>query len=94
MPGAHKIGAAISGPRIAGGNFMDTTLFLIKNTGKTSSKRISGSDFAVRPRSGPGNVAEICALSPDTNLRFANLRFGNPRGLRELTPRSLNASDP
>ena len=30
MPGAHKIGAAISGPRITGGNFMDTTLFLIK----------------------------------------------------------------
>ena len=29
MPGAHKIGAAISGPRITGGNFMDTTLFLI-----------------------------------------------------------------
>ena len=28
MPGAHKIGAAISGPRITGGNFMDTTLFL------------------------------------------------------------------
>ena len=30
MPGAHKIGAAISGARIAGGNFMDITLFLIK----------------------------------------------------------------
>ena len=30
MPGAHKIGAAISGPRITGGNFMDTTLFLKK----------------------------------------------------------------
>ena len=29
MPGAHKIGAAISGPRITGGNFMDTTLLLI-----------------------------------------------------------------
>ena len=28
MPGAHKIGAAISGPGIAGGNFMDTALFL------------------------------------------------------------------
>ena len=27
FPGAHKIGAAISGPRIAGGNFMDTALF-------------------------------------------------------------------
>ena len=30
MPGAHKIGAAISGPRIAGGIFMDITLFLKK----------------------------------------------------------------
>ena len=29
MPGAHKIGAASSGPRIAGGNFMDITLFLM-----------------------------------------------------------------
>ena len=29
MPGAHKIGAAISDPRIAGGNFMDITFFLI-----------------------------------------------------------------
>ena len=28
MPGAHKIGAAISGPRITSGNFMDITLFL------------------------------------------------------------------
>ena len=28
MPGAHKIGAAISGPRITGGNFMDTRLGL------------------------------------------------------------------
>ena len=28
MPGAHKIGAAISGKGIAGGNFMDITLFL------------------------------------------------------------------
>ena len=28
MPGAHKIGAAISAPRIAGGNFMDIALFL------------------------------------------------------------------
>ena len=28
MPGAHKIGAAISGPRNMGRNFMDTTLFL------------------------------------------------------------------
>ena len=26
-PGAHKIGAAISGPRITGGNFMDTRIF-------------------------------------------------------------------
>ena len=29
MPGAHKIGAAISGPRIAGGKIMDTRSFLI-----------------------------------------------------------------
>ena len=28
MPGAHKIGSAISGPRITGGNFMDMRIFL------------------------------------------------------------------
>ena len=28
MPGAHKIGTAISGPRIADGNFMDIALLL------------------------------------------------------------------
>ena len=28
--GVHKIGAAISGPRIADMNFMDTRIFLIK----------------------------------------------------------------
>ena len=28
MPGAHKIGAAISGPGIAGGKLMDTRIFL------------------------------------------------------------------
>ena len=49
-----------------------------KNTGKTSSRRISGRDFAVRPRSGRENVAEICTLFPVTNLRFANLRCGHP----------------
>ena len=37
MPGAHKIGAAISGPRITGGNFMDTTLFLILRLSRASS---------------------------------------------------------
>ena len=35
MPGAHKIGAAISGPRIAGGNFMDITLFLTERMPKS-----------------------------------------------------------
>ena len=29
MPGARKIGAAISGPRITGGNFMDITLYSV-----------------------------------------------------------------
>ena len=29
FPGVHKIGAAISGPRIADTNFMDTRIFLI-----------------------------------------------------------------
>ena len=36
MPGAHKIGAAISGPRITGGNFMDITFFLRKQRFKNA----------------------------------------------------------
>ena len=39
MPGAHKIGAAISGPRIAGGNFMDTTLFLSNIRGENAQPK-------------------------------------------------------
>ena len=37
MPGAHKIGAATSGPRIAGGNFMDITFFFLKHVLQTPS---------------------------------------------------------
>ena len=40
MPGAHKIGAAISGPRITGGNFVDITLFLNSGGSKTLWHRI------------------------------------------------------
>ena len=36
MPGDHKIGSAISGPRIAGRKIMDTTLILIKLPPKSS----------------------------------------------------------
>ena len=46
MPGAHKIGAAISGPRITGGNSMDITFFLI--TGRNSTKKLCDRDFAER----------------------------------------------
>ena len=56
---------------------MQPLTYIFENAGKTSSKRIC--DTAVRPRSGPENVAAICTPSPDTDLRFANLRFGNPR---------------
>ena len=55
-----------------------------KNTGKTSTKWISVSDFAVRPRSGCKNVAETCAPSPDTNLRLTNLRLGNAWSNRRM----------
>ena len=33
FPGVHKIGAAISGPRIADKNFMDTRIFLKQEGG-------------------------------------------------------------
>ena len=42
MPGAHKIGAAISGPRITGGNFMDTTLFLTLGDHRDLGRALSG----------------------------------------------------
>ena len=58
------------------GNGAATNLRL-KNTGKTSTKWISVSDFAVRPRSGRENVAETCIPSPDTSLRLTNLPLGN-----------------
>ena len=51
----------------------------LRNTGKTSTKWISVSDCAVRPRSGRENVAETCAPSPDANLRLTNLRLGCKR---------------
>ena len=41
MPGAHKIGAAISGPRIAGGNFTDITLLVapvLRDTARLSQR--------------------------------------------------------
>ena len=44
MPGAHKIGAAISGPGIAGGNFMDITLFLNNDHARGWA---SSADYAV-----------------------------------------------
>ena len=47
----------------------------LKNIGKTSTKWISVSDFAVRPHFGRENVAEMCTLCPDTNLRLTNLRL-------------------
>ena len=41
MPGAHKIGAAISGPRIAGGkNFADTRIFLVRD-GPVARNRVA-----------------------------------------------------
>ena len=56
---------------------MQPLTYVLKNTGRTSTKSISVSDFALRPRSEPENVAKTCTPSPDTNLRLTNLRLGN-----------------
>ena len=45
MPGAHKIGAAISGPRITGGNFMDITLVLTCDHLRVARKSLAASNF-------------------------------------------------
>ena len=48
MPGAHEIGAAISGPRIAGGNFMDITFFFL-NKHQVDSKKALLRNVPVTP---------------------------------------------
>ena len=48
FPGVHKIGAPISGPRIADTNFTDTRIFLILiNLGKIHAKTFHGILFSV-----------------------------------------------
>ena len=60
MPGAHKTGAAISGPRIAGGNFMDITLFLnISGTKKEPKPKFLSPDIFCREQ---GNRALVIVL--------------------------------
>ena len=55
FPGVHKIGAAISGPRIADTNFTDTRIFLIQ--GQTKQKRREGQrDVQTHPWSRTGPV--------------------------------------
>ena len=46
MPGAHKIGAATCGPRIAGGNFMDTTFFLGDGPNTVSGSTVSNTELS------------------------------------------------
>ena len=41
MPGAHKIGAANSGPRITGGNYMDMRIFLTNEGGDATESWLS-----------------------------------------------------
>ena len=62
MPGAHKIGAAISGSRIAGRNFMDITLFLkrvLEIAAAFSSFLISLKSYATC-KSENKEIAKIC----------------------------------
>ena len=72
MPGAHKIGAAISGPRIAGGNFMDVTFSSEKEGicegGK--SQIISNPTIRAPP---PQSLDEHCLCNRGGGVYFAVL---------------------
>ena len=48
FPGAHKIGAAISGPRMADTNFTDTRIFLFQNYTKWFFGGLFSQQFHVR----------------------------------------------
>ena len=73
MPGAHKIGAAISGPRITGGNFMDTTLFLKNTTTIVKIVNYYAVVFLLRPpnlvRRGPFSERKNVCNSQENGVR-------------------------
>ena len=71
MPGAHKIGAAISGPRIAGGNFMDTTIFLVETLYREMRLRF-------------GYGLESCDANGPRNVKSTNLAKHRPVFLHPL----------
>ena len=92
MPGAHKIGAAISGRRIAGGNFMDITLFLNREVPSDGLRRYGLSILKTREIRGPNAfktrlkctchesalsaTRQTCTWNCPAETRFKTTRFG------------------
>ena len=86
MPGAHKIGAAISGPRIADGNFMDITLFLMN--GFPFFTPFLAQKFGELFRFGhpnPGKRSTWKMSPPKFHAKFHDT-FGRENGKKNFTP--------
>ena len=79
MPGAHKIGAAISGPRIAGGNFMDITLVL----------REKATEISARERERERETT----LPPDFNKTSLTHKFREEFFVGKITTLMLHSSE-
>ena len=97
MPGAHKTGAAISGPRITGGNFKDTTLFpeLGSVFGRTDFSRIFNfgpPDFFADSLAGFFLLIFVGKKGPEKSSRkisgkiLQNLHHKNPRHISAEGP--------
>ena len=93
MLGAHQIGAAISGPRIAGGNFMDITLFLTKSSQESIQKTSvqKASTQKICPKS-PSNKSvqksvQVCHFA----IAIVLIGFASARPVLNTSTSSLNA---
>ena len=80
FPGVHKIGAAISGPRIADKNFTDTRIFLILSSGHGSGRSCLIDLFLAISR---GSVYSSL-FSPQRLQCFQATSFGSIRKIGKL----------
>ena len=77
FPGVHKIGAPISGPRIADTNFTDTRIFLIEVLRDLPAPPLQGSDlpYLVRFNLAQAVVLDVLILLPVFISSFIGIQF-------------------